>query len=785
MRGSVRTQQSVVGHSVQDVVLEIQRETLGHLRVTAIGPESLRLVFKIEPILDTESEQSLRSYIDDLAKRGSGQTDSSLRASELIRRLGERYYEALLGNQPALKEWLSNRLRGPASSGRLIIASDDAKVHRELWETIRPPTDRPLIMRGLPLIRRLLSVPIRTPEVDQLLTLRVLWVAPQARKPNLPSPEYTLQQVRHNVGNDLLTVCSPATLLRVKEELDRARQNRAPFSILHYEGHGSFSIEESEGVLYFDKQREHLPDAVTADRLRQAVQGVPLVVMDACQAAATGHSETTWNAVAPLLLRENAQSVIAAPFSVHVDQMSIFAPKLYAELKAGKTICEAVHAGRVELMLDHERRTNSGTSAVVGMQDWWTIQLYQQGEDIPLVREPAVDSKATGSARVLQSDSLESALTSAAGTPAATGNRAFLFRAAVVAGLFALVTLLVYYGHEERKKQEIRSEWKQIEEEFAQCRNQNAFHCRRVLDLLTTCEQKKIQPNVAECSFRIGLIEEERLTGQSDLPRALRAYKTACNAKHQLACLNLGQMEEHGRGLPRKSPLMARRHYERGCELGNLEACANAALLYVTSEPELGLQPDLNMATQLYTKACNNEAGAPRGCIGVGTLLEKQGDIAGAHKWFSFACSHGDLFGCTRQGDLSNTPAEQQALYRKSCDILDHRHGACTGCIPLVKSLSGTASGEQEALKLYDELCWSGCEKLDNDTQSCCRDVSVRGQACRWLGWAQETGELGRSRDPQAALRSYQRSCEAKDVPGCRQLERLQSSKSRKRLSGD
>lgn len=246
---------------------------------------------------------------------------------------------------------------------------------------MRQPGERALVLQGVPIVRRLQLVSHKPVTPLAGAELRVLEVVPQAPE-KIRHSGSTLSKIRHRLGSSLVK-CRPATLKRLKEDLELARQNHAPFGVVHFEGHGSF--HQGGGVLYFEAERAGALEPVDVEQLRQAVQEVPLVVLDACQASDTGGPGPSWDAVAPQLLRENVQCVIAAPYSVHVDQMAVFAPKLYEELLAGRTLCEAVSAGRDALMMDRKRRTSPGTSESVGLLDWWTIQLYQQGEDLSLI----------------------------------------------------------------------------------------------------------------------------------------------------------------------------------------------------------------------------------------------------------------------------------------------------------------------------------------------------------------------------------------------------------------
>lgn len=750
-----------------ELVLEISAAPERRLKVRPKGLGRPAQIFTIEPVLTPEDERQFREYIDGLGRRGATQSRASQHVAQWMEPLGERYYRALFEKQPRLRSWLEARLA--AGHGRLVIASDAQEVLRELWETLRPPNKQPLALQGIVISRRLLSVPAKAAAAALGPSLRVLWVAPRPASLGPSEAASGVMRIQSLLDPDAITVLRPPTLQRMKAQLDGGREDGSPFQLVHFEGHGSYLSEEGRGVLYFEDSKGGA-DPVAGDRLRLAFQEVPLVLLEACYASDTGGPEECWAAVVPHLLHHGVQAVIAAPFSVHVDQMARFVPAFYKSLLGGETVGQAVNAGRRALLVEPGRRTAAGESVSVGLLDWWAMQLYQQGPDAPLLKLQAADERPAAALKPSGGPLTDfSAGVSAAWSRRRFGALAVVLFAVAIAGIGWHSVSHIRDEHHRRERAAARSA---IEEEAKRCFNPNAFHCASMLHLAEDCYGRQLPGLWPACSYWIGRIKEDGLTGQPDLPSALAAYGHACDAGYALGCLNSGHMKEHGRGLPQPAALEARRDYERGCELGNLEACANAALLYAKDDPALGLTSNWEQAQPLYARACKGGKGIPSGCVGLGSWLwEKRGDIQGAYRLFSLACAQNDLFGCTRQGDITTHLAERQEAYRKACDVLDNRHGACAGCIPLAKAYEKEPGKEQAAFALYEELCHSGCS--GSGSRSCCSDPAVRGTACRWLGWVFEHGELRRSVNLKAARRAYQQGCDSHDKQSCTLLERL------------
>lgn len=754
-----------------DLLLSVTRASDGKLQIGPSGAGIPSRRFTIQPVLSAEDEKQFRSYLDDFSRRSGGHSEAESYVEQQLEPLGLRYYEALFSTHKHLKAWLDEALR--RQSGRLIIASDDHLVHRELWETLRDPrTGRPVVLEGVAVVRRLVTSRFRAVREGHSRALRVLLVP---SRPISQSPTRATSRagaLKQMLGEDALGLCMPATFAQLREELTAARQAERPFSVAHFEGHGSHVPAEGRGALSFEDESGEV-DAVTGDRLSQAFPDAALVVLEACHAADTVAPQGSWDAAAIRLIRSGVATLIATPFNAHVDQMERFMPAFYGALAAGWSISAAVGAGRIELLNAPNRRPML-SAAPVPLMDWWAIQLYQQGHDLSFA--PSVALKHSGLTPTvgapLSGTTLPGPVSALSGRPLMGLGVSRLIRFGGLAALLAIVLLGAYQLVATRDAQE---DERHIRELYERCRNGNAHHCAETERALVRYRLAYRDAFSIESAYWLGLLKEDGRSGQSYYPGALAAYDEACQQGYALACLNHGHMAENGRGLPTADLAMAQQDYERACRLGNLDACANAALVLLSaidSEARARTKPH---AMELYARACNDGKGVPRGCVGLGTLLEEQGDRAGAYKWFSLACAQDDLLGCKRQGDVTTDESARRSSYGKACAPLDRRQGTCTGCIPLARSYADEENAEStgQAYRLYEALCHSGCTSGEPTALSCCRSQEVRGQACLRLGWVYEFGKFGVRIDQAAAERAYRQSCASGNRRGCSLLEEL------------
>lgn len=705
--------------------------------------------------------------------------------------LGLSYYEALFARQPALRAWLDACIE--ARGGRLVFIEGPGTPF-ELWETLATPNHKQLLLQGISIERRLGQIEAAPPASGPLPeSLRVLWVAP-TKKPN--AEDSGARRIVRLFGQDELVDCKPPTLQKMMELLAKARHEGPRFQVLHLEGRSFLEFHGGKtSALYFEPSHG---GAIKVDfeQLRDCMGGLPLVILEDDSRLAAGARPAALDVV-PYLHELGVPSVIVAPFPKQTDQASRFIDRFYDELRIGKSIGESVNAGRRALLTDPEHR--AAESGAGSLRGWWSVQLYQQGADAELVQARSFGAgsgrhavpepvAAAGAMAAPSQVSTQPTLASTAGVSPAPVQKIFrrpLIAAGLVLALLGGAALIGRHVQESRQRQSAAAEASRLQKErmeknarveqaVASCFNPNPFQCTTALQLSEECYRERFPELWPKCSFWIGRIKEGGLAGKREPGVARDAYEQACAGGHALACLDLGYMKEHGAGLLQAERLEARADYERGCQMNNQEACANAARLYATDDPEHGLHPNWQKVQALYAKSCGTDrSGIPSGCVGLGTVLwEQQHDTRSAYDLFSRACNQGDLMGCARLGELTKNPAEREQLFRRACGSLDgNQLGSCSGCLPLAESYREAAGKEQAAFALYQDLCPAVCARREDGAHSCCEDPEVQGPACRWLGWIWSYGKLKHPINRKQAKAAWQRGCASGDPLSCKYLE--------------
>ena len=194
-----------------------------------------------------------------------------------------------------------------------------------------------------------------------------------------------------------LHVLSPPTLPALREELDRARDAREPYHVVHFDGHGVYDPTVGLGGLCFElpedigkpEKRRHVV-VYTKDSTEHGTglesllrdHRIPLVFLDACQ---TAQAEQASESVASELLKVGVASVVAMSHSVLVETARRFVEAFYDALAAGKRVGDAMLAGQRALKDDTFRGRIFGAGAL-RLEDWFVPVLFQEKEDPQLFK---------------------------------------------------------------------------------------------------------------------------------------------------------------------------------------------------------------------------------------------------------------------------------------------------------------------------------------------------------------------------------------------------------------
>jgi len=183
---------------------------------------------------------------------------------------------------------------------------------------------------------------------------------------------------------------NPPTLPALHAELERARNEKKPYHVVHFDGHGVFTREAGLGGLCFEnpddagklEMRRHV--MVSTSELGPLLRDhrIPLVFLEACQ---TAQAEKASESVASELLQVGVASVVAMSHAVLVETARRFVQSFYEALADGKRVGDAMLAGQRALK-DDTFRENVFGAGQLRLEDWFVPVLYQEKDDPQLFR---------------------------------------------------------------------------------------------------------------------------------------------------------------------------------------------------------------------------------------------------------------------------------------------------------------------------------------------------------------------------------------------------------------
>jgi tetratricopeptide (TPR) repeat protein len=187
-----------------------------------------------------------------------------------------------------------------------------------------------------------------------------------------------------------LHLLRPPTLPALRAELERARDQKRPYHVVHFDGHGVYDPSVGLGGLCFERpedsnkleQRRHV--TVNSNELGPLLRDhrIPLVCLDACQSAQAGQASES---VASALLKVGVASVVAMSHSLLVETSRRFVAAFYGALARGKRVGDAMLAGQRQLKDDSFRGRIFGAGEL-RLDDWFVPVLYQEKDDPQLFK---------------------------------------------------------------------------------------------------------------------------------------------------------------------------------------------------------------------------------------------------------------------------------------------------------------------------------------------------------------------------------------------------------------
>ena len=185
-------------------------------------------------------------------------------------------------------------------------------------------------------------------------------------------------------------ILSPPTLPALRAELDRARTEKKPYHVVHFDGYGAYDHDRGLGGLCFEnpedtgklEQRGHVD--VFTNELGPLLRDhrIPLVFVEAYQ---TVHAGKAAESVASELLKVGVASVVAMSHNLMPETTARFVRAFYTALAHGDRVGDAMLAGQRELK-DNPFRGSVFGAGELRLEDWFVPVLYQEKDDPQLFK---------------------------------------------------------------------------------------------------------------------------------------------------------------------------------------------------------------------------------------------------------------------------------------------------------------------------------------------------------------------------------------------------------------
>ena len=353
--------------------------------VVRVGPAVVHQAsLRVPRWLGEPELNELRWYLEDFklspfepAPQIAGRT-----AAQLID-IGQSLFASLLeaDRDPALL----NCLRTDLAHTRIEIEAAGAAAIA--WDLMRDPeTGAVPAVHARALVRRVARPHDVAPVVvrgDGVLRL-LLVVSRPGRGEDVPfqSVSRLLMEALERLAQVEVKVLRPATLARLAEVVQRACDLSRPFTVVHFDGHGS--MVNGRGCLAFENPDDptnvaFVRGSTFGSTLARA--GIPLAILNACRSASSAASETSaGRCVASQSFAEEVMAcglrgVVAMQYNAFVTTACKFVGDLYTYLGSGYELGETVTRARSALFAAAQAARAQGAATTI--DDWLVPVVYQ------------------------------------------------------------------------------------------------------------------------------------------------------------------------------------------------------------------------------------------------------------------------------------------------------------------------------------------------------------------------------------------------------------------------
>jgi TPR repeat protein len=319
----------------------------------------------------------------------------------------------------------------------------------------------------------------------------------------------------------------------------------------------------------------------------------------------------------------------------------------------------------------------------------------------------------------------------------------------------------------------------------------------------------------AEGCYNLGLMYRKGEGVTKDKSRAAELYEQSCTGGYAIGCAHLGSQYRYGIGVT-KNQTTAKRYFAKACGMGEEEACRRlvevAPFVTPAEDPWAGVMAeadgfmygrgvpkDREMAEPLYEKAC--EFGLAEACAELAVILwwgqrndgknrpKASNLMRSSLPALEVGCKQGNMRACLGLGTAlddgigaEENDARAAALYEQSCT-----GGNAEGCYNLgemYRNGEGVTKDLSRAAELVEQSCTGGyaegCFSLGNVTKDKSRAAAFYEQSCTGgsaegcfsLGYLYQYSH-GVTKDLSRAAELYEQSCTGGNANGCNNLGKL------------
>ena len=335
--------------------------------------------------LDGDALEDLRWYLEDYLRAPFGVwEDRGPAVQRKLARWGDEVFGSVFGSGPACDAYQLAWDKGL----EVVFRSAEPGLLALPWELMRDGAG-PVALRAGGISR---SLPV--PDNAGMLEvpggrLRVLMVISRPAGTSDVGYQMVARPLLERLdvvrGQVDLTVLRPPTFGALCEVLQQAADAGEPFHVVHFDGHGvmpgraigsAMMTGAGEGMLAFERPNGG-GQQVTASKVAAAVARgrVPVVVLNACQSGAIGKELEA--SVATALLRAGCAAVVAMAYTVYAVAAAEFMAAFYETLFTGRSVGQAVTAGRQRLSEHDGRPSPKGD---MPLADWLIPVHYMRKE---------------------------------------------------------------------------------------------------------------------------------------------------------------------------------------------------------------------------------------------------------------------------------------------------------------------------------------------------------------------------------------------------------------------